>query len=88
MFENSANPARTADRRSAGSMRLYARIAATEHLTAREIQVAELTMQGLSYTEIADELELSPNTIKTYRQSLYAKLGINSRRELFAMNKP
>ena len=69
-------------------LRLSERIMTVERLTAREVQVADLTMQGLSYTEIADELELSPNTIKTYRQSLYAKLGINSRRELFAMNKP
>jgi flagellar basal body-associated protein FliL len=36
--------------------------------------------QTETYTQIADELNLSPNTIKTYRTSLYLKLGINSRR--------
>ena len=56
-------------------------------LTPREQQVADLMMQGLSYTEIADELNLSPNTIKTHRMYLYSRLGINSKRELFALHK-
>ena len=60
----------------------------TNTLTQRECQVADLMMQGLSYTQIADELEISPNTVKTHRMLLYSKLGINSKRELFALNRP
>jgi len=54
-------------------------------LSTRELQVAELTLQGFSYTEIGKELKLSPNTIKAYRKSLYSKLYINSKRELFSL---
>jgi len=54
-------------------------------LSTRELQVAELTLKGFSYTEIGEELELSPNTIKAYRKSLYSKLDINSKRQLFAL---
>jgi len=59
----------------------------TKPLTLRERQVADLILQGLSYTEIAKELEISPNTIKTHRMLLYSKLEINSKRELFALMK-
>ena len=56
-------------------------------LTARELQVAGLITQGLSWTEIGKELELSPHTVKTHYRSIYCKLGIHSKRELFALNK-
>ena len=59
----------------------------SQQLSARELQVANLIMQGLSYTEIGEELALSPNTVKTHRMNLYLKLGINSRRELFALKR-
>jgi len=58
---------------------------ARKPLSARELQVAELTLRGLSYTEIGRELTLSPNTIKAYRKSLYSKLYIKSKRELFSL---
>jgi len=56
-------------------------------LTARELQVSDLITQGLSYTEIGEELTLSPHTVKTHYRSIYRKLGIHSKRELFALKR-
>jgi DNA-binding CsgD family transcriptional regulator len=58
---------------------------ASERLTAQELRVAELSLRGFSYTEIAKALGLAPNTVKWYQKSLYSKLQINSKRELFAI---
>ena len=58
---------------------------AFDRLTNKELQVAELSLQGYSYTEIAGALELQPNTVKWHQKNLYSKLQINSKRELFAL---
>jgi DNA-binding NarL/FixJ family response regulator len=52
-----------------------------EALTAREIEVLRRLTRPLSLGEIASELYLSPNTIKTHTASLYRKLGARSRSE-------
>jgi LuxR family maltose regulon positive regulatory protein len=51
----------------------------TEPLTHREEDVLRLLRGSLSLGEIARELDLSPNTIKTHTQALYRKLGAGSR---------
>jgi len=61
--------------------------AAYKSLTSRELQVSDLITNGLSYTEIGEELMLSPYTVKTHYRSIYQKLGIHSKRELFALKK-
>jgi two-component system nitrate/nitrite response regulator NarL len=48
-------------------------------LTARERQVLGLIASGHSAPEIADQIYLSPATVKTHLQSLYAKLGVSER---------
>ena len=48
-------------------------------LTPREYKVLRLLAAGLSAREIANELVVSINTIKTQLQSLYRKLDANSR---------
>ena len=58
-----------------------------EKLNVQELRVAELSLQGYSYTEIAKVMTLSPNTVKTYYKTLYGKLGINSKLELFSLAK-
>ena len=50
-----------------------------ESLTSREHDVLRLLPGSLSLVEIAGELRLSPNTVKTYTRSLYRKLGAGSR---------
>jgi two-component system nitrate/nitrite response regulator NarL len=67
------------------SAQLQTRLVAQVHqtnrgtLTAREREVAALTARGLGGPQIAAELWLSPHTVKTYLQRIYAKLGVNDR---------
>ena len=56
-----------------------------EMLAAREREILELVLQNKKRKEIAEELCLSENTIKTYTRTLYGKLGVSSREELYAL---
>ena len=42
-------------------------------------------LQSKKRREIAEALCLSENTIKTYTRTLYGKLGVRSREELYAL---
>jgi predicted ATPase/DNA-binding CsgD family transcriptional regulator/tRNA A-37 threonylcarbamoyl transferase component Bud32 len=53
--------------------------ASLDGLTAREVEVLRLMAMGLSKNQIAEQLVLSPNTVNVHIQSIYGKLGINSR---------
>lgn len=55
-----------------------------EHLTARELQVVNGLVDGLSYKLIAARLEVSIDTIRKYIRKIYGKLHINSKGELLA----
>ncbi len=48
-------------------------------LTARELEVLSLIAQGLSNRDIADQLILSINTVKTHRLHIYQKLNLRDR---------
>jgi LuxR family maltose regulon positive regulatory protein len=52
-----------------------------EPLNDRERSVLRLLAIGNSYKQIAKELRLSPNTVRWYMQSLYAKLQVSNRTE-------
>jgi LuxR family transcriptional regulator, maltose regulon positive regulatory protein len=39
---------------------------------------------GASLGEVARELYLSPNTVKTHRRTIYRKLGVSTREQLVA----
>ncbi|MCC6471840.1 MAG: helix-turn-helix transcriptional regulator [Alphaproteobacteria bacterium] len=54
-------------------------------LSAREREVAYLILKGHSTPSISLHLNISGTTVKTHRKNLYAKLGIASHYELFAM---
>lgn len=54
----------------------------TNALTPAERTVFNLYVQGLSNTEIAQQLYLSINTIKTHNKRIYSKLNVASREEL------
>ncbi|OOB91035.1 LuxR C-terminal-related transcriptional regulator [Rathayibacter sp. VKM Ac-2630] len=53
-------------------------------LTAREQEVAQRAALGGSTADIASALHVSPNTVKTQLRSVYRKLGVTTRSELFA----
>lgn len=48
-------------------------------LSKREYEVLQLMAQGLSNQEIADQLFISLNTVKTHTSSLYNKLEVKRR---------
>ena len=50
-------------------------------LSERELAVLALLPSLLNAREIADEFTVSVNTVKSHIRSIYAKLGVSSRRE-------
>lgn len=50
-------------------------------LTPREIEVLEQLSKGLTYTVIADNLILSPSTIRRHIENIYTKLQVHSKLE-------
>jgi DNA-binding CsgD family transcriptional regulator len=55
-----------------------------DELTPQEEQIAQLAAAGLSNPEIGAQLFLSSRTVEWHLHKVYAKLGISSRRELWA----
>jgi DNA-binding CsgD family transcriptional regulator len=50
-------------------------------VSERELQVLQLLAAGRSNKEIANELEVSPNTVKTHVANLFGKLAASRRTE-------
>jgi two-component system, NarL family, response regulator LiaR len=48
-------------------------------LTAREWEVLDLLCEGLSTSQLADRLVLSPETVRSHVKSILRKLGVSSR---------
>jgi LuxR family transcriptional regulator, maltose regulon positive regulatory protein len=55
--------------------------ASLEPLSTSEIRVLRYLPTNLSQPEIANELHVSRNTVRTHMSHLYAKLGTHSRTE-------
>jgi DNA-binding CsgD family transcriptional regulator len=53
----------------------------TQPLSQREQEVLQLVGSGLHNHQIARQLYISPKTVKTHLQNIYAKLGVSSRTE-------
>jgi DNA-binding CsgD family transcriptional regulator len=54
------------------------------HLTSRERQTVEFLMKGLTSREIAQEMNISPNTVKSFLKLVMAKVGATTRTGLIA----
>ncbi|HYH21790.1 MAG TPA: helix-turn-helix transcriptional regulator [Azospirillum sp.] len=54
-------------------------------LSAREVEVCARIVAGYSSEAIALDLRVTENSVATYRKRAYAKLGICSQHELFAL---
>jgi DNA-binding CsgD family transcriptional regulator len=48
-------------------------------LTSREVEVLGLVAAGMTSVQIAENLFLSPRTVNTHINSIYHKIGVNSR---------
>jgi non-specific serine/threonine protein kinase len=48
-------------------------------LSAREVDVLKLVARGLTNAQVAKDLYISPNTVNRHLNSIYRKLGVNSR---------
>jgi two-component system, NarL family, response regulator LiaR len=51
----------------------------TANLSARELEVLKLMVDGLTNPEIAEKLYLSPNTVKTHVRGIMNKLAVDDR---------
>lgn len=54
-------------------------------LSGREHEVLLLIARGLTTQEIADQIGLSPNTVKSHSRSLFTKLGAHNRVQALAV---
>jgi len=71
----------TADQRRSQVTKSTSPSALIEPLTERELQVLRLLTTRLTSTEIAEQLFLSPNTVRSHMKSIYGKLDVHSRQE-------
>lgn len=63
-------------------------IEGSDLLTPREAEVLELLQDGSTNAQIAHELSIGIETVRTHARNIYRKLGIASRRELARLARP
>lgn len=56
-------------------------------LTAREAEVLQLLQDGMTNAQIAHELSIGLETVRTHARNIYRKLGIKTRRDLARFNR-
>jgi DNA-binding CsgD family transcriptional regulator len=60
-------------------------LAEARRLTTAETRILSMMLSGIEGARIAEELEISVETLRTHVKHIYRKLGVNSRGSLFAM---
>lgn len=63
-------------------------ITGIEKLSVREMEVLLLIMDNKRRKDIAEALNITENTVKKHTSHIFSKLGISSRKELFAKCQP
>jgi DNA-binding NarL/FixJ family response regulator len=66
------------------SARMVRTLDGTAELSARETDVLELICRGMSNLEIAEQLFVSVNSVKTYVRQVYQKIGVTRRSQAVA----
>jgi DNA-binding NarL/FixJ family response regulator len=54
-------------------------------LTRREADVLDLLQRGMTNAQIAHELSIGLETVRTHARNIYRKLGVSTRRDLARM---
>ena len=65
-------------------MAQYVRLHGISPLTRRELELLALVEHRLTVEEMAEQLVISPNTVKKHVNNIYTKLGVNNRRQAVA----
>jgi two-component system nitrate/nitrite response regulator NarL len=55
-----------------------------DQLTTREVEVLQLLAEGATSAQLAEKLDVSPNTVRTHVQGILSKLQVHSRLEAAA----
>jgi DNA-binding NarL/FixJ family response regulator len=66
------------------SVRLVRTTTGTADLSVRETEVLDLICRGMSNLEIAEQLFVSVNSVKTYVRQVYQKIGVGRRSQAVA----
>lgn len=56
-----------------------------DHLSAHEFHIAQMIASGMSIKEVADKINRSQETIRTYSKAIYKKLGTSKATQLSAL---
>jgi DNA-binding CsgD family transcriptional regulator len=67
-----------------GRARVPNRMAQLFNFSQREKQAVELLLLGLSNKEIANRMNISPNTVNTFFRLIMIKMGVSSRSGILA----
>jgi len=70
--------------KKSGSSRMTSRAARSslpEPLSPRELEVLSYLPSGMTMADLADELVVSVNTVRSHIKSIYAKLGVHNRQQ-------
>lgn len=51
-------------------------------LTPRELEIARLIADGLTYEEMGNRLGISPRTVKAHTDKIRIKLGVSKKRHI------
>ncbi len=54
-------------------------------LTAREMEIVQLTMRGYSDKLSARELDITPGTVRNHKKSIFSKLQVSSQGQVFGL---
>jgi DNA-binding CsgD family transcriptional regulator len=70
--------------RAAGAEDVLGLVARASGLTPRERELVALLLEGLDTRELAQRLFISRHTVQDHLKSIFAKIGVSSRRELLS----